>query len=60
MNLMPLKLAGYAKAERFEDAKNLSLADCFECGSCAYGCPSKIRLVSWIRYAKNYVRVHKI
>lgn len=60
MNLMPLKLAAYAKAQRFEEAKDLSLADCFECGSCAYGCPSKIRLVSWIRYAKNYVRVHKI
>jgi electron transport complex protein RnfC len=60
MNLMPLKLAAYAKAERFEEAKGHSLADCFECGCCAYSCPSKIRLVAWIRYAKNYVRVHKL
>lgn len=60
MNLMPLKLAAYAKAEMFAEAKRHNLNDCFECGSCAYNCPAKIQLVAWIRYAKNYVRVHKI
>jgi len=60
MNLMPLRLAAYAKAGKFADAKALHLADCFECGSCAFGCPAKIQLVAWIRYAKNYVRVKGI
>jgi electron transport complex protein RnfC len=60
MNLMPLKLAAYSKAKRFEEAKALHVNDCFECGSCAFSCPSKIRLVAWIRYAKNYIRVKKI
>jgi electron transport complex protein RnfC len=57
MNLMPLKLAAYAKAEKFEEAKELNASACFECGSCAYGCPAKINIVAWIRYAKNYIRV---
>jgi len=60
MNLMPLKLAAYAKAGRFEEAKALGVADCFECGACAFGCPAKIRIVGWIRYAKNYIRVKGI
>ncbi|HUX14240.1 MAG TPA: electron transport complex subunit RsxC [Spirochaetia bacterium] len=60
MNLMPLKLAAYAKAKMFAEAKALNVNDCFECGACAYSCPAKIRLVSWIRYAKNYIRVKKI
>lgn len=60
MQLMPLKLAGYAKAEKFEEAKATHLADCFECGSCAWACPANIKLVSWIKYAKNYIRVKGI
>lgn len=60
MNLMPLKLAAYAKAEKFEEAKELDAAACFECGSCAFGCPAKIDIVAWIRYAKNYIRVKGI
>lgn len=57
MNLMPLKLAAYSKAEKFEDAKALDVNACFECGACAFGCPAKIDLVAWMRYAKNYIRV---
>ncbi|TVQ38829.1 MAG: electron transport complex subunit RsxC [Spirochaetaceae bacterium] len=60
MNLMPLKLAAYARAGKFLEARALHLNDCFECGSCAYACPARIKLVAWIRYAKNYVRVHKL
>ncbi|TVQ20728.1 MAG: electron transport complex subunit RsxC [Spirochaetaceae bacterium] len=57
MGLMPLKLAAYAKAGKFELAKATNLADCFECGSCAWACPANIQIVSWIKYAKNYIRV---
>ena len=60
MQLMPLKLAAYAKAGKFEEAKATHLADCFECGCCAWACPSNIKIVSWIKYAKNYIRVKGI
>jgi electron transport complex protein RnfC len=60
MRLMPLKLAAFAKAGKFEEAKATNLADCFECGCCAWSCPSNIKLVSWIKYAKNYIRVKGI
>ena len=60
MRLMPLKLAAFAKAGKFEEAKATNLADCFECGSCAWACPSNIKIVSWIKYAKNYIRVKGI
>lgn len=60
MHLMPLKLAAYAKAGMFEEVKAAGVADCFECGSCAYECPAKVRIVAWIRYAKNYIRVKGI
>jgi electron transport complex protein RnfC len=57
---MPLKLAAFAKAGKFEEAKATNLADCFECGCCAWACPSNIKIVSWIKYAKNYIRVKGI
>ena len=57
MRLMPLKLAAFAKAGKFEEAKATNLADCFECGCCAWSCPANIKIVSWIKYAKNYIRV---
>jgi electron transport complex protein RnfC len=60
MNLMPLKLAAYAKANLWEEAKKLSVFDCFECGSCAYGCPAHIKLSAWIKYAKNYIRINNV
>ena len=60
MHLMPLKLAAFAKAGKFEEAKATNLADCFECGSCAWACPANIKIVSWIKYAKNYIRVKGI
>jgi Na+-translocating ferredoxin:NAD+ oxidoreductase subunit C len=60
MGLMPLKLAAFAKAGKFEEAKATNLADCFECGCCAWACPSNIKIVSWIKYAKNYTRVKGI
>ncbi len=60
MRLMPLKLAAFAKAGKFEEAKATNLADCFECGCCAWACPANIKILSWIKYAKNYVRVKGI
>jgi len=57
MNLVPLRIAALAKAEQYADAKEYDATSCVECGACAYGCPAKIRLVAWIRYAKNFINI---
>ncbi|MGM0432003.1 MAG: electron transport complex subunit RsxC [Spirochaetota bacterium] len=57
MFLVPLRIAALAKAEHFAEAKEYDATACVECGACAYSCPSKIRLVAWIRYAKNFINI---
>ncbi len=57
MNLVPLRIAALAKAEKYEEAKEFDATSCVECGACAFGCPAKIRLVAWIRYAKNFINI---
>jgi electron transport complex protein RnfC len=57
MNLVPLRIAALAKAEKYEEAKEYDATACVECGSCAFGCPAKIKLVAWIRYAKNFINI---
>ncbi len=52
MNLMPNIIAGFAKYERWDDAKDAFALDCIECGCCSYICPAKITLVQNIKYAK--------
>ncbi|MEW5865490.1 MAG: electron transport complex subunit RsxC [Bacillota bacterium] len=55
MRLMPLWIASYAEAGRFDDAERMSALDCIECGCCAFICPSRRRLVQAIRLAKSEV-----
>ncbi len=57
MNLVPLRIAALAKAEKYEEAKEYDATSCVECGACAYGCPARVRLVAWIRYAKNFINI---
>lgn len=52
MNLMPLWLADYEEASRFDDCERLGALDCIECGCCSFICPSHRRLVEGIRLAK--------
>jgi len=52
MHLMPTTIAQAAEHELYKRAEKLYAMDCFECGCCAYICPSKIPLVQWIRIAK--------
>ncbi len=52
VQLMPTSIAQAAEHEMFKKAEKLHAMDCFECGCCAYVCPSKIPLVQWIRIAK--------
>ncbi|MDP6626859.1 MAG: electron transport complex subunit RsxC [Methanopyri archaeon] len=53
MDLMPSILGRLARKDRFQEAADAHVMDCFECGSCAYSCPSRIPLVHWIKHAKN-------
>ena len=53
MLLNPSQLGLLARAARYEEmAERYNLMDCFECGCCAYVCPSNIPLVQYFRVAK--------
>ena len=52
MFLMPTTIAQYADKEDYDMAEKYFAMDCFECGCCAYICPSKIPLVEKIKKAK--------
>jgi electron transport complex protein RnfC len=56
MGLMPSMLSIYSEKGFFEDAKEYNLFDCFECGSCAFVCPSKRPIVHQVRVAKTMVK----
>lgn len=54
--LSPTDIAHSAKAGVKEKLDGLGISNCFECGCCAYVCPSKIPLVQWIRVGKDLLR----
>lgn len=56
MGLMPSVLSIYSEKGFYEGAKDNNLFDCFECGSCAFVCPSKRPIVQLIRVAKSMVK----
>ena len=56
MGLMPLMLSIYAEKGQYEGAKEYNLFDCFECGSCAFVCPSRRPIVQLVRLAKSQVK----
>lgn len=57
LSLNPSKLGILAKNEAYDlMAEQYHLLDCFECGSCAYVCPSHIPLVQYFRISKSIVR----
>ncbi|MDA8387817.1 MAG: electron transport complex subunit RsxC [Nitrospiraceae bacterium] len=56
MGLTPAVLSVYAEKGRYEEAKAHNLFDCFECGSCAFVCPSKRPIVQLVRLAKSMVK----
>lgn len=58
MFLNPSRLHLLARAELAEELERTHAMDCFECGSCAFTCPSRIPLVQWIRMGKVLVREH--
>jgi electron transport complex protein RnfC len=56
MALQPGLLSVLAEKGHYEEAKEHGLFDCFECGSCAYVCPSKRPIVQLVRLAKSMVK----
>lgn len=56
MHLMPLYLAQYSKAKRYDEAARLNVMSCVECGTCSYNCPGNVEIVQYIRVAKGALR----
>jgi len=54
MGLMPTALAHAAKWKQVDALRDVM--DCMECGSCSYVCPTRRRLVHWIRIGKAVFR----
>jgi len=52
MGLMPSEIYHRIAFRDYPGAEVLGLADCLECGSCSYVCPSRIPLVHYFRYGK--------
>lgn len=55
MRLVPTQIVKFIQFEKWAEAEAWGALDCVECGCCQYICPSKIRLVHWIRLGKNYL-----
>ena len=53
MGLAPTTLMYRVKFEKFQEAKDLGIVHCYECGSCAYTCPAKIPLLDWMKFGKS-------
>jgi electron transport complex protein RnfC len=57
MHLNPSQLGILAANKRYQTmADQYHLMACFECGSCAFVCPSNLPLVQQFRVAKNMIR----
>jgi electron transport complex protein RnfC len=54
--LSPVLIVRALKGGDLEDAKRYGLMDCIECGTCAYVCPSRIKLVQRFKMGKQQVR----
>ena len=52
MKLVPNTIAKYAEYKRIDDAHDIGMLDCIECGTCGYICPAKRNLVHYIKLGK--------
>lgn len=56
MFLNPSALHFFVRNGRIEELKSHHMADCFECGSCSFTCPSNIPLAQLMRVGKAMLR----
>ncbi len=59
MGLAPKEVGIYVEAGKGGDTEKFGIFDCFECGCCAYVCPSKRPMVQFVRLAKMQVKKGK-
>jgi Na+-translocating ferredoxin:NAD+ oxidoreductase subunit C len=52
MGLQPCDIASFVEAGKPELTAAFGVAECFECGSCSYVCPSRRPIVQFVRLAK--------
>ncbi len=52
MKLVPSRIATLIEHQRIDEAHNMGLLDCIECGTCAFVCPAKRNLVHYIKLGK--------
>ena len=57
--LSPVIVNNSLEAEDFDYAVKAGLMDCMECGSCAYICPARIKLVQRFRVGKQRLRLRQ-
>ena len=55
MGLVPTTLMYRVKHGYFQEAQEMGLAYCHECGSCAYTCPAKIPLLDYMKLGKSKI-----
>jgi electron transport complex protein RnfC len=58
MGLSPKEVAIFVEAGKGHLTEKFGVFDCFECGCCAYVCPSKRPLVQFARLAKIQIKKH--
>ena len=59
MHLIPSVMGTLVERERWDEAEDYGILDCFECGSCAYTCPSKRHLIHLFKYGKSVIAARK-
>ena len=59
MDLNPQQYQKLFKFDQIEEIDDHFINDCMECGSCTFVCPAKIPIVSYIKTAKNKLRILK-
>ena len=55
MGLTPTTLMYSVKKGDFAQATEYGVANCYECGACAYTCPAKIPLVDYMKFGKSKI-----
>jgi len=59
MFLMPNVIVKASKLLKHDLAEQFGLLNCYECGCCAYVCPSNIPHIKWFRLSKKILSVRK-
>ena len=57
--LTPVIMNNSLEANNLDYAVKAGLLDCFECGSCTYSCPARIKLVQRFRVGKQRLRLRQ-